>query len=1057
LRGLARAVDAALSAAEASELVMVVDQAEELLNQDERVRDVLLAELAQLAGEGEGAGPRGKVLFVVRLEFLTELERHASAAGCWGHPYVVPAMREVQIRSALEQPLRHIPSIRFEPGLVDRIVSDAGHGQQALPLVEFAVTSLWDHETGGVLTNAAYDQIGGVYGSVTRYAEQIWLERISDRERELAREIFLRLLRVTGEASPMRRPTPLAEFSPEQVALAQRLVTTRLLTLSGPAGTAAVLDLVHETLVTGWDRLRQWVETDTSFLAWRDRLRDDLQRWQAHGRARRFALSGNELTAALQWSAERGSDLTAAECEFIRVSTLGRRRAIWLTTGIVLVVVASLTVGIGYGVPALRSNSTAARIRVSQEAAQYLIARMNSASLSRDSLSTPDPEQAAQLAVAAYSTAATAAAQQALFDAYAQMAPFQAVIGSYTFGASASIDGPGTLVVLSHPTSTDVWQIPASVSQRRLVWQRTNASGTVISPNGDYLATIENGRAELWRTFPFRIVRSVKLPDLSEQQMPGGTPVLRFDKSGRYLAILGSFPSLLVWNLASGRLTAMHTPLTSDLAYARTGFTDNGHVYAVDNGGNIFAWNPATGATVGRPREEMKADPVGPSGDVVARCAGGGPGSDLHWAFTDPVTDRQVPGFRQNLRCHSYDVPVALAGHFLVTTAPSDSEPRVESGQPAPSGQADVASVIDTRTGKITGHAGVPGETSVAGVSASGDRVLVDDGIEAGFTALARLTLAPAPSALTEYRLANPPPASSRGEYQAEGLNPDASPTSPWPRVRISSARTGATLRTITLPTLDNVPYSTGDFVNAVSFLPDGTLLVGASGELTRWNVVTGAMAGRPAALAGPARVSPSAATDFPSPLITVDPAGRDEFAMTGPDGNTIELWQATRWHRIRVLGPAPGRVNSLKFSPDGTSIAVQTDTGPIWVFDARTGSVDARFPAPGLVEDTNVIIVARGYVAASTGDGLYSWRNGSEIIHVSAPSGLDLSISGERQITVSLTYVQDGLASPIGISFALPRDPGLWAAGLCQEIGPAATPQKLPLPGIDNLESQGC
>ena len=54
---------------------------------------------------------------------------------------------------------------RFEPGLVDRILEDVGAEPGALPLLEFALTLLWERQRGGRLTHAAYDEIGRVDGA----------------------------------------------------------------------------------------------------------------------------------------------------------------------------------------------------------------------------------------------------------------------------------------------------------------------------------------------------------------------------------------------------------------------------------------------------------------------------------------------------------------------------------------------------------------------------------------------------------------------------------------------------------------------------------------------------------------------------------------------------------------------------------------------------------------------------------------------------------------------------------------------------------------------------
>lgn len=65
------------------------------------------------------------------------------------------------VRRAIEAPAIR-SGFAFEPGLLDRIVQDAGAGPGALPLAQMVLTRLWQKSVRGFLTNAAYDDCGGV-------------------------------------------------------------------------------------------------------------------------------------------------------------------------------------------------------------------------------------------------------------------------------------------------------------------------------------------------------------------------------------------------------------------------------------------------------------------------------------------------------------------------------------------------------------------------------------------------------------------------------------------------------------------------------------------------------------------------------------------------------------------------------------------------------------------------------------------------------------------------------------------------------------------------------
>jgi hypothetical protein len=71
------------------------------------------------------------------------------------------------IRRELEwtvvEPARKV-GLKFEPGLVERILEDVGDEPGDLPLLEFALTKLWNRRRGGMLTHQAYEDIGECRG-----------------------------------------------------------------------------------------------------------------------------------------------------------------------------------------------------------------------------------------------------------------------------------------------------------------------------------------------------------------------------------------------------------------------------------------------------------------------------------------------------------------------------------------------------------------------------------------------------------------------------------------------------------------------------------------------------------------------------------------------------------------------------------------------------------------------------------------------------------------------------------------------------------------------------
>ena len=95
----------------------------------------------------------------------------------------LPPMSRAELRQAIIAPA-HLVGLALDNGLDDRILDDAGTEPGNLPLLEFALTRLWDMRRGMSLTHEAYRQIGHLAGAITARAEDVtWACRPSSSTR----------------------------------------------------------------------------------------------------------------------------------------------------------------------------------------------------------------------------------------------------------------------------------------------------------------------------------------------------------------------------------------------------------------------------------------------------------------------------------------------------------------------------------------------------------------------------------------------------------------------------------------------------------------------------------------------------------------------------------------------------------------------------------------------------------------------------------------------------------------------------------------------------------
>jgi hypothetical protein len=333
-----------LAWADGPQRLLFLDQFEELAAEDPAAARDLFGLLAALPPGGES---KLHVVLTLRADSITDM-LDATTAGLLDHATVyVAAMNRTGLRAVIEGPAARAPGLYFETGLVERIIDDAGDVAGRLPLVESLLTQLWQRRDGGYMTLAAYDQIGGVSGAVTKAAEQAIGELTDDTSRHQLRRLLTGLVRCEADRF-VRRQLPLSACDEDLTGLADRLVRHRLLVMDASSGPEPIIELTHQALIEQWHRLRDWLTQDREFLRWRDRFEQHHTDWRAGDRAAGLLLRGAALTEARRWHRERATDLSPEQRMVIRSGGRRylRRRVLAAATvaGIVALTVAATTV-----------------------------------------------------------------------------------------------------------------------------------------------------------------------------------------------------------------------------------------------------------------------------------------------------------------------------------------------------------------------------------------------------------------------------------------------------------------------------------------------------------------------------------------------------------------------------------------------------------------------------------------------------------------------------------------------------------------------------------------
>ncbi len=234
-------------------------------------------------------------------------------------------MNKAELQRAIEMPARQL-GVELEHGLATRILDAVGEGPGDLPLLEFALTLLWARRSGRFMTHAAYDEIGGVEEALAGYAEEVFGE-LTEEEQLRAQRILVQLVQPGEATEDTRRLASREEVQEENWNLVTRLADTRLVVTNRNDATGEeTVEIVHEALIGGWRRLRQWLDADREFRTWQERLRTALHQWEASGNDDGALLRGVLLSEAEQWQRERPQDLGRAEQNFVQASLALRDR-----------------------------------------------------------------------------------------------------------------------------------------------------------------------------------------------------------------------------------------------------------------------------------------------------------------------------------------------------------------------------------------------------------------------------------------------------------------------------------------------------------------------------------------------------------------------------------------------------------------------------------------------------------------------------------------------------------------------------------------------------------
>ncbi|WP_353570870.1 AAA family ATPase [Candidatus Albibeggiatoa sp. nov. BB20] len=303
-----------------NDLFVVIDQFEELLRTYQRAIQTdnieLLDECGIFVDILLATAEQSNIYIIVtmRSEFIGECINFEGLIEAVNDGlFLVPKMTRPQLKEAIIKPLEQFND-DIQDYLVQRILADSIKETHPLPVIQHALLQTWQYvrstHAGNIkLTYNDYKAVGGLDGAINQHAEEIY-SQLSDKQKLLCSKIFKCITERTTSKNYVvdaRHPMTLANIAKITQATEQELVevieyfnnyTCGFITLIANKQNITsdtIIDISHESLISHWERLKEWVDEEAKNVEMYKQLRDDALKKDT------FLWKGGKLKLAKEW------------------------------------------------------------------------------------------------------------------------------------------------------------------------------------------------------------------------------------------------------------------------------------------------------------------------------------------------------------------------------------------------------------------------------------------------------------------------------------------------------------------------------------------------------------------------------------------------------------------------------------------------------------------------------------------------------------------------------------------------------------------------------------
>lgn len=348
--------------------VILIDQFEELysLENSEQEQERFIENLLTAAADHNTSI---FVIIVMRSDFLGQTKRHAELDNAIAHSnIIVPVMQRADIRRAIAEPAKR-SGYPLDQETIDLLLDQTTGQNGALPLLEFALTQIWDGIAKGLPPEETLNRIGGVGGALAGKAEQMY-QQLPDTHKPVAQRIFQTLVEIDEEKrSYVKRSAKISDlvshlgdfdivsdvldrFSQPQA---------RLMSLTSDTETGETLvEVTHNALFTYWKTLSSWLDNAFDDLRLKHRLTEAVERWEARHEPKGLLWRPPDLDELRMYHQQHHDNMTSLQVTFFKASESWHRLVKFLTRGgIIILILLTMLAGSGW----FRATQSALRLQ----------------------------------------------------------------------------------------------------------------------------------------------------------------------------------------------------------------------------------------------------------------------------------------------------------------------------------------------------------------------------------------------------------------------------------------------------------------------------------------------------------------------------------------------------------------------------------------------------------------------------------------------------------------------------------------------------------------------